>query len=129
MSAQDNKNLVERYFAAMSGADKAPAVVGEFVSDADQELKDHIAAFEAAFPRYHLVVDDMVAEGDKVAVRTTFKGTHMGELMGIPPTGKEVIMPVFLFYRIAGGKIVEHWISVDQLSLMQQLGVMETAPA
>lgn len=129
MSAQDNKNLIDRYLTAMNGTNKAPAVVDEFVSDADQELKEHIAAFEAAFPRYHLVADDMVAEGDKVAVRTTFKGTHMGELMGIPPTGKEVIMPVFLFYRIAGGKIVEHWINVDQLSLMQQLGAMKTAPA
>lgn len=124
MNIQENKQFIARYLAAMSGTDKAPDVVDQFVSDSDPELKVHIAAFEAAFPLYQLKAEDIIAEGDTVAVRATFKGTHRGELMGIPPTGKEVIMPAMLFYRIADNKIVEHWLSVDQLILMQQLGVM-----
>jgi predicted ester cyclase len=127
MNAQDNKNFMTRYLAAMSGTNKAPALVDEYVSDLDPELKEHIAFFEAAFPLYDLIPEDMVAEGDKVAVRATFKGIHQGDLMGTPPTGKKVVLPIMLIYRIADGKIVEHWMSVDQLTLMQQLGVMPTA--
>lgn len=124
MNAQDNKIFMERYLAAMSGTNKAPAVVDIYVSDKDPELKEHIAFFEAAFPLYELTADDMIAEGDKVAVRATFTGIHKGDLMGIAPTGKEVILPLMLIYRIVDGKIVKHWMSIDQMTLMQQLGVM-----
>jgi predicted ester cyclase len=68
----------------------------------------------------------MVAEDDKVAVRATFRGTQKGEFFGIPATGKEVTVSLMLIYRIANGKIVEHWMNADQLSLMQQL---EAIPA
>jgi len=126
MTVQDNKRFIERYLAAMSGTNKAPEVVDEFVSDSDQDLKDHIAAFEAAFPLYEVKADDILAEKDKVVVRATFKGTHQRELMGIAATNKEVIMPVMLIYRIVEDKITEHWMSVDQLTLMQQLGAIPT---
>jgi len=66
----------------------------------------------------------MIAEGDKVVVRSTFRGTHKGDLMGIPPTGKQVTMPLILIYRIADDKIVEHWMQADALGLLQQLGVI-----
>ena len=68
------------------------------------------------------IIDDMVAEGNKVAIRVTFKGTHQGEFLGIAPTGKDVSIPISLIYRLAGGMIVEHWMLADQLGLMQQLG-------
>ena len=91
---------------------------------ADEGLKQTIAIFESAFPRYELIVEDMIAEGDKVVIRATFKGTHKRKLMEIAPTGKEVTEPAIIIYRIANGKIVENWISYNQLSLMQQLGVI-----
>jgi predicted ester cyclase len=122
MSTESNKAFVRRYFEAM-GKDKSPANVNRYVAESDQELKDHIAFFEAAFPKYQLSVDDMIAEGDKVAVRTTFTGTHKGDLMGIAPTGKDVVLPFIIIYRVSGDRIVEHWMSVDQMALMQQLGV------
>ena len=78
----------------------------------------------AAFPGYQLIVEDMIAEGDKVAVRGTVKATHAGDPMGIPPTDKQVKVPLSIIYRIAGSKIVEHWMVSDQLGLMQQLGVI-----
>ncbi len=100
--------------------------MNEYVTD--EELKHHIAQFEAAFPNYVLTADDTVAEGDKVAVRSTFYGIHNGAFMGIPPTGKQVAVPVFLIYRIANDKIVQHWMQADSLGLLQQLGAFP-APA
>ena len=88
----------------------------------DEKLKQHIKLFESAFPRYKLIIEDMIAEGDKVAVRATFQGIHRGEFMGIQPTSKEVTIPGMLIYRIANGKIVEHWMNFDTMGLMQQLG-------
>ena len=122
MSAKESKAFIRRYFDAM-GKDKSVATMDEYIADADEELKQHIAAFEAAFPGYGMIVEDMIAEGDKVVVRGAMHGTHKGDLMGIPPTGKQVTMPVIIIYRIADGKIVEHWMIADQLGLMQQLGV------
>ena len=122
MSTEDNKTFIRRYFEAISGKDKATAVVNRYVTD--EELKHHIAFYEAAFPNYELIAEDMIAEGDKVVVRSTFRGTHKGDLMGIAPTGKQVTMPLILIYRIADDKIVEHWMQADALGMLQQLGVI-----
>ncbi|MBW2369938.1 MAG: ester cyclase, partial [Deltaproteobacteria bacterium] len=70
------------------------------------------------------LIDDMIAEGDQVAVRAVTKGTHKGDLLGLPPTGKEVIQPFHVVYRIANGKIIEHWMVINRLEVMQQLGVI-----
>ena len=70
------------------------------------------------------MIEDVIAEGDKVAVRFTFRGTHQGELMGIPPTGKQVTISGMDINRIAGGKIAERWAVFDMLGMLQQLGVM-----
>ena len=129
MSVQENKALVRRYFDALSGKEKPVAVVNQYVADSDEDLKQHIAFFEASFPRYELLAEDLIAEGDQVTVRAVFKGTHQGDLMGIAPTGKQVELPFIIIYRIAGGKIVEHWMSVDQMALMQQLGVVPESAA
>jgi predicted ester cyclase len=122
MSPEENKAFIRRYFEALSGKDKPAAVVNRYVSD--EELKHHIALYEAAFPSYQLIAEDMIAEGDKVVVRSTFRGTHKGDLMGIPPTGKQATMPLILIYRIADDKIVEHWMQADALGLLQQLGAI-----
>lgn len=118
----ENKAFIQRYLEALSGKDKPAATVNQYV--ANVHLKEHIDMFEAAFPRYQLRAEDMIAEGDKVAVRATFQGTHKGVLMGIAPTGKQVTISLMLIYRIANGKIIEHWMNADQLGLMQQLGVV-----
>jgi predicted ester cyclase len=89
----------------------------------DDELAQHVAVIEAGFPRYDIVAEDMVAEDDKVVVRTTFRGTHAGEFVGIAPTRRQVTVPYIIIYRVRGDKIVAHWVSIDMLSFMQQLGV------
>ena len=78
----------------------------------------------SAFPDLEATIHDIIAEGDKVAVRMTWTGTQQGEFMGIPPTGKSVSIGVFDIVRVAGGKLVEHWGQMDNMGMMQQLGVI-----
>jgi C-1 hydroxylase len=80
--------------------------------------------FRRAFPDGRMTIEDMVAEGDRVATRKTFRGTHRGELMGIPPSGKAVAIGLMDFVRLVDGKVVESWNAADDLGLLQQLGVL-----
>ena len=123
MSVSENKAFTSRYLDAINGKEKPAAVLDQYISEADAVLKQHIAGYEAAFPRYALNVEDLIAEADKVVVRFTFRATYGGGFMNIPATGQQVAMPGIIIYRIADGKIVEHWMQVDSAVLMQQLGV------
>jgi len=85
------------------------------------------SVFWAGFPDMQVTIDDVIAEGDKVAYRWTARGTQTGEMMGIPPTGRSVILTGITIDRYdAESKIVEHWESYDQLGMLQQLGVIPT---
>ncbi len=77
-----------------------------------------------ALPDARATIHDQIAEGDKVTTRKTFHGTHRGEFMGIPPTGKAVELLIIDIFRVTGGKLSEHWGAWDNLSLLQQLGAM-----
>ena len=123
MSVSENKALVSRYLDAINGKEKPAAVLDQYISDADALLKQHIAGYEAAFPRYALNVEEMIAEADQVVLRFTIRATYGGGFMNIPATGQKVAVPGIIIYRIADGKIVEHWMLVDSAVLMQQLGV------
>lgn len=74
-----------------------------------------------AFPDFHCTIEDMIAEGDKVMVRTTVQGTHKGEYMGIAPTGRQFSVTEIDVARIKDGKLVEEWGGMDRLDLLQQL--------
>jgi predicted ester cyclase len=123
MSAESNKAYVQRYFDAISGKDKPAEVQNQYIAESDEKLKQHISFFEASFPHYRLIADDMIAEGHKVSGLARFRGAHNGELLGIAPTGKEVDVPFAITYRLTGGMIAEHWMSFDRMALMEQLGV------
>jgi steroid delta-isomerase-like uncharacterized protein len=86
--------------------------------------KMFLGAFLNAFPDSRVTIDDMIAEGDRVVTKKTFTGTHTAELNGIPPTGKRVSITYVDILRLRDVKIIEHWLSMDQLSFMQQLGVL-----
>ena len=77
-----------------------------------------------AFPDQHFTIEEMIGEGETVVTRFTARGTHRGELMGIPPTGKQVTFPGILISRITNGKIVEEWEVSDKLDMLQQQGVV-----
>jgi steroid delta-isomerase-like uncharacterized protein len=87
-------------------------------------IKALAQGYRTAFPDMDLKVEDQIAEGDKVVTRWSARGTHQGELMGIPPTGKEARTTGITIDRIANGQIVETWTNWNQLSLLQQLGVI-----
>ena len=124
MDKQEGIAFTERYFAALRQT-KDRVVLGEYI--AEELLFQHIAFFDAAFPGYWLEAQDTLVDGDKITVRFDFHGTHKGELMGIPPTDKTVKFEGIIIYQLAAGKIVNHWMQTDTVSMLQQLGAMPTA--
>jgi steroid delta-isomerase-like uncharacterized protein len=92
--------------------------------DGLQGVKALMAAYLAAFPDLYFMIEDIFGAADKVALRWTAYGTHIGELMGIAPTGKQIVINGIDLSRIKDGKIVEIWTSWDNLGLMRQLGIL-----
>jgi steroid delta-isomerase-like uncharacterized protein len=140
MSTEANEALVRQYVQQVENGHNL-AALDEFMSD---DLVDHsvppglppgregtrqvFTMYIAAFPDLQATIDDLIAAGDKVVIRGTVCGTHQGELMGIPATRKRVTFTGIHIFRIAGGKIAEHWLEMDTLGLLQQLGAVP-APA
>jgi steroid delta-isomerase-like uncharacterized protein len=91
-----------------------------------EQVKQFVNTYLSAFPDGHTTVEAVISEGEKVAYRWTFRGTHRGELMGIPPTGREVTITGITINRLSGGKVEEQWNNFDQLGMLQQLGVGPT---
>jgi steroid delta-isomerase-like uncharacterized protein len=91
--------------------------------------KQKWAMYLAGIPDLRVTIEELVAEGDMVAVRRSYEGTHQGELLGIPATGKHLQLGGISIFRLAGGKIAEHWEQLDRLTLMQQLGVIPAPEA
>ena len=135
MSVQENEALVRRYIEECWNRHDLDAS-DELVSP---DYLNHAASTEeyrrggarriwewilSVFPDHRFDVDDVAADGQTVAVRGTMVGTHEGELMGIAPTGKRVAAQQSHWFRVADGKITEHWAVRDDLSMMRQLGIM-----
>ena len=136
MSTEENKANVRRGYEAVNQRNLAvfdelltPDIVLHNPSTTIQGLeayKQFITMYITAFPDLHFTIEDMIAEGDTVVVRYTTRGTHQGNLMGIPPTGKQVSGTGMFIDRIVNGKGVEQWFNTDDLGLLQQLGVVPT---
>ena len=135
MSTEQNKALARRW---IEEASKNPALFDEllapnfvqYFSGAPEPIrgieasKQLNAVYRTAFPDFVTTVENLVAEGDKVAIRWSVRGTHTGDFQGIPPTGKHGMVTGTDIVRIEGGKIVEDWGVFDSLGLLQQLGVI-----
>ncbi len=139
MSVEENKTLVRRYF---EDAPYNPDACDEIFApsfrfhaihhmtlnpDADSSPQSEKAAYEwlkTVWGGWCVTVDEMIAEGDRVMVRWTSRGTHQGEYFGVPPTNKQVAYSGINIFRIADGKIAEIWDIYDRLWLWQQLGVL-----
>ncbi|HEX4815978.1 MAG TPA: ester cyclase [Nonomuraea sp.] len=91
-----------------------------------EALKEVLATLHRAFPDLHVEVEDMIAEDDKVVSRNTCTGTHRGEYLGLPPTGRSVTYKEIIIARFADGRLVETWAVVDVFSQMRQLGINPT---
>jgi steroid delta-isomerase-like uncharacterized protein len=116
---QKNLAAVEN-FAAADCIGHAPTGVDVRGPDG---IRQNVTRFITAFPDLHLTIEDMIAEGDKVVMRFTSRGTQRGEFLGIAPTGKRVTVTGTGTYRMEGGKIKEGWVNQDLFGLLQQLGV------
>jgi steroid delta-isomerase-like uncharacterized protein len=134
MSAEENKALARR---AWELAGDNPDLIDEVYApdvvwhepDQDihgsEEAKQFIRTYNTAFPDLNVTVEDVIAEGDKVVTRVTIRGTHQGETEEFgPPTGRHIEVKGITISRIEGGKIVEDWDSYDNLSSLQQLGLV-----
>ncbi len=87
-------------------------------------FKQFYGRLRSAFPDLRYAVDDVIAEGDKVVVRWTWKCTHKGEFMGIAPTGRQATVTGMAIYRFAEGKCVERWVELGLLNLLRELGAV-----
>lgn len=135
MSLEENKAIVRHWFEQVRNKwnldliDElvAPNYVehrrlGEVHFQGPEELKQMWVRAQTVVPDWHVTIEDMIAEGDKVAVRLSSSATHTFEWQGIPPTGKQVTGAGIDIFRIAGGKIVEHWYVSDTVGLLEQTG-------
>lgn len=140
MSTEDNKALVRRFYDEvfnnknLAGVDAfvAPNIIDHSLPPGApgeiEGVRQTITMFLTAFPDLNLTLEDIIAEGDKVVVRWTMRGTHQGASLGMPPTGKQFTLPGISLVRLDGGMAAETWVSFDQLVMLQQLG-LAPAPA
>lgn len=135
MSAEENKGIVRRWVEEAWNSGNVAVANGMYAEDyilqglanpvsGVEGIKHYVASYRIAFPDLHFTLEDMVAEGDRVAWRFTARGTHQGELMGIPPTGRPATVTGIVISRFANGKWAEDQVSFDALGMLQQLGVI-----
>lgn len=142
MSVEDeNKAVIRRWIEAYNERDleaEAEVLAPGFVAHVPgapgpleglEAWRQFSGAVSEAFPDIRLTVQDIAAEGETVAARVAFHGTHRGEFQGIPPTDKEVAFTSMEFNRVVGGKVEEHWVEIDLVGLMQQLDAVSAAAA
>ena len=131
--SEENKALARRSWESVDNPDSLEEVYTPDVvwhnPEGDiqgiEQAKQFVTMFKSAFPDMSATVEDVVAEGDKVVTRITMRGTHQGEVEEFgPPTGRQVEVQGITIHRIEGGKIVEEWNSWDNMSIMQQLGLV-----
>lgn len=134
MSLEENKATVRRFLEEHVGRSKLDLLDELFAPDYRnhgpgpgnppmglESVKREAATFYTVFPDLQVTVEDLVAEGDRVAARVTITATHQGELEGIPATGRRMTMTGMEFFRLEDGKIVEDWPMIDMLGLLRQL--------
>jgi steroid delta-isomerase-like uncharacterized protein len=131
MAIEEIKALVRRFYEEvfnnknMAGIDAfvAPDIIDHGAPGGIESVKQAITMLLTAFPDLHLTLEDIIVEGDRVAVNWTMSGTHLGASLGMPPTGKQFTIPGVSLLHLENGKAVEAWIIQDQLSMLQQLGL------
>jgi steroid delta-isomerase-like uncharacterized protein len=136
MSAEENKAIVRRFWGVWEEGNihlvdelLGPDYINHSPGIPDQPtgpegVKAVVTMFRSGMPDLRVVIEDLIAEGDKVAVRYTLEGTHEGELFGVPPTGRRLSIKSITVERVSDGKIREHWRVTDSLDMMQQLGAI-----
>lgn len=137
MTNEQNKAIVRRFWQAYEANDQAaldavlaPDLLAQTPGSPEPQNRERhlqgISMFNAAFSDRHFTVDEMIAEGDVVATRTTLRGLHTGAFQGHPPTGKPIAATGLTLERIQDGRIVERWFSFDTARVLQELGITDS---
>ena len=133
MTTEQNKALARRVLEAIGANDQArlkELLAPDFVAHQPggpqngQAFVQHLSSFRLAFSDSEFTVEEQIAEGDRIATRATWQAIHSGDFQGLPPTGKQIAISAIFFGRIREGKFVESRSLFDQMSLMQQLGLV-----
>ncbi|MBB5712493.1 ester cyclase [Sphingomonas xinjiangensis] len=133
-----NKEIVRRYFAMFNSGDLSE--LGEIVSQdygdklegqssGIEVIRSYLSGLKASFPDFTWTIEQIIAEGDRVAVMNRVSGTHVHDFGGMTPTGNRVDFAAFQFYRIENGKLAEHWEVADFAKFQEQLGSSPGATA
>ena len=139
--SEENKAMVRRLYSELSGQ-QGQSVADELVAEdfvdhnppgpdiapGREGFKQVFAGFQSAFPDMSIMVEDQVAEGDKVVSRATASGTLLGDYMGMPATGKSFSIEVVDIFRFEDGQIAERWGQADTTGMLQQLGLAPPPP-
>jgi predicted ester cyclase len=138
MSIETNKALVRRFYDQVLNGRRVEAIDELAVAGYDEHdplpgqregrdgLKDRVSMLvEGLAPAF--TIEDVVAEGDRVVVRWTNSARHVGDFLGIPPTGRSCAIAGIDIYRLQDGRLAEHWHVIDQLAMLQQLGLMPSS--
>ena len=141
MSAEANKVVVRRFIEEVLAGGDVAALAELTAPDCAEHTASpggwpgegtvarYMVTWRAAFPDLAITVEDLLAEGDRVAVRWTLRGTHWGAFLGVLPTGRSVVVAGLEIYRLDAGQIVERWAVVDTLALLRQLDAPSPSPA
>ena len=137
MSLEANMTLVRRYLEEVIHQGNVDAIDESIATNhvltwpgsptpmyGPEGFKHLLIIYASAFPDLQWTTEEVVAQGDTVVARLLARGTHQRELMGMPPTGKHVTWTETHIFRVAGGKLAEHWTNLDQVSMLQQFGVL-----
>ncbi len=133
MSTEDNKALARRvYEESMNERNLAvldEAYLPDFAYHAPMRtiqgvdaLKQALVSYFAAFPDMRITIEDLIAEGDRVVLRFSYRATHTGDFMGLPPTGKQIVVPGIGILRFVNGQVVEEWVNQDPLPHLVGIG-------
>ena len=136
--SEENKAVVRRWVEEVQSAHRFEVMEEIFATDivnhdhagglpspqGIEGIREFFKGMFAGFPDFRAVIEDQIAEGDKVVTRKVVSGTHQGEFMGIPPTGNRFEVPVIDIFRVVDGKCTDHWSVVDQMGMMGQLGLL-----
>jgi steroid delta-isomerase-like uncharacterized protein len=139
MSTNESKQLLQRWWEGLNQGN-ALEIIEEIYApnyvmhdptlpepvQGIEGVREFISSVITGFPEARYILEDLIAEGDKVVQRLSIQGVHQGEFQGVPATGKQVTVWLMVISRVVNNKIVEEWQMVDALSLMQQLGVIPT---
>ena len=126
--SEHNKAMVRRMVEAINAGEEEAAVEELFAPRTARRVKRLFAEFRSAFPDWHEEAVQLVAEGDTVAGRFRCSGTHLGEFLGNPPTGKRMEVEEVFFVRAEDGRFVDFWGLEDSLGRMRQLGLLPPGP-